>query len=88
MKRPEELIVGRIYFSFMYEDEYLRYPIIHSYEYCGIDAKREDCYRFKCISYSNDFLLMKETDLEMLEDAGELVASLKVWVQKNPDLAS
>ncbi|MBT1536861.1 hypothetical protein B7R78_0006910 [Ralstonia solanacearum] len=88
MKRPEDLIVGRIYFSLLYEDEEFRYPRIHSYEYRGLDEKREGRYRFRCVDSSNDFVSMKEEDLEMIEDTGELVDALSEWARQNPDLAS
>lgn len=87
MKQPEELIVGRIYFDIAYEDDDLRYPIVHSYEYCGLSEKRNGFHQFRCLG-SDDSLWVKYEDLEFIADVGEIVASLKEWAQRNPNLAS
>ena len=87
MKRPEELIVGRIYFEVFYEDEDLRYPMVHSYEYSGVSEYRPGSYEFRILG-SNDLILKKEDELESIEDVDELVVLLKQWARQNPDLAS
>lgn len=83
MAQPHELIVGRIYFQIYYEDEYLRHPFVHTYEYCGPTEQGD--YEFRHIG-TGDFYLLEEGDLESVERLEEFVTSLKEWGRQNPDL--
>lgn len=87
MKEPEDLVVGRIYFEIYYEDRDLRYPMIHSYEYCGLSADSPESYEFRILG-SDGILLMEERGLESIADADGLAVLLKEWARRNPDLAS
>lgn len=83
MVEPDELIVGRVYFDIYYEDENLRYPFIHSYEYCG-RSERGD-YEFRQIG-TGDYCRFGEESVKSMERVDELWASLSKWGRENPDL--
>jgi hypothetical protein len=85
MKQPEDLKIGRVYFEFLHEDDRLRYPKIYSYEYNGKSDSKPTTYRFRILG-TRDVLFRDEYDLEFIEDADELVASLNEWARNNPDL--
>ena len=87
MTRPENLIVGRVYFEILYEDENLRYPMIHAYEYKGTSNFGAEQHEFRIIG-TNDLLTKSEEELESIENSSELFASLNEWITRNPNLTS
>jgi hypothetical protein len=82
-----ELVIGRIYFGFSYEDDALKYPIIHSYEYRGLSKQQSGHHHFRCIG-SNDAFLITDEDLEFISATYEISELLSAWADRNPHLAS
>lgn len=83
MAQIHELLVGRIYFQIYYEDEDLRYPFVHSYEYCGRTERGK--FEFRHVG-TGDYYMLDEASLESVEGMDQFVTSLKEWAQQNPDL--
>ena len=87
MKPQSTLEIGRIYFGLAYEDDDLKYPIVHSYEYLGLSEKHPDTHKFRNLG-SNDHDLVKDEELEFILDTEDVAKMLQEWARKNPKLSS
>jgi hypothetical protein len=86
MKHNEELKIGRIYFGIAYEDDALKYPIIHSYEYLGLSDEQPEVHAFRFLG-SGDSLELTDGQLDLIFGPNELMRSLQRWARENPTLS-
>lgn len=88
-----DLKKGGVYFGMRYEDETCTLPLVHSYEYLGInlDASPEELangvemHCFRRLG-SEDTLELTERELKYILDLEGVVEALRMWSKENPGL--
>jgi hypothetical protein len=80
------LDIGRIYFGLAYEDDDLKYPIVHSYEYLGLSGGSSDVHSFRFLG-TGDLLELTDGQLDLIFGVDGLKEALKAWARENPALA-
>ncbi len=75
---PRALTVGQIYYIIQYEDEKLTIPMISSWRYSErISKDSEDReHLFTLVGFSEDKLMLRERDLDIVLDLTGLVKEL------------
>jgi hypothetical protein len=81
------LEIGRIYFGVGYEDDGLRYPIVHSYEYVGVSSSRPGIHLFRFVGTGNS-LELADSQLDLISTVDGLTRILREWAARNPTLAA
>ena len=88
-----ELKKGRIYFGVRYEDEACTRPVVHTYEYLGLNvhasaeelAKGERMYCFRRLG-SDDVLEVTEGELKHVLNLEGATGVLRNWSSENAAL--
>lgn len=87
MAQRDSLEIGRIYFDLAFEDDDMRYPVIHAYEFLGTSKNEPPTYTFRFIG-TDDYLDLTERNLDLIVGVDELTSLLRRWAEENPTLSS